>query len=820
MAKMGKKIGIDLGTTNSVVAVVDGPRPRTVDNKQNKPMTRSVVGVKKKRKAKEGEQGAEILVGAPALKNWPMAPEDTIVSIKRLMGRAITDDEVKKVRQWADYEIVEPSDGTSDAVCVVMDGKEYTPIQISTMILAQLKEDAEFRLGEEVTHAVITVPAYFSQIQRAATRKAGNMAGLKVMRILDEPTAVAIAFGIDAEAGNEPKNLMVFDLGGGTFDISVLMWAGNVFAPLNVEGDMWLGGDDFDQVLIDHVLKHVREEYDLDPTRKSTKQSKRFMVELKKAAQDCKEQLSSAKTADIVLTGMLHDEDGDLIDIALEVTREEYEGMIEKLVKRTVRISKEAVEKAGMTLDQIDYVLMAGNSSCIPKVQESIEELFGADKVLRRVHPKNSVAMGAAVLARQLSKIVCQAPDPEDPSRECEHHNELDATECAKCGRPLDGDRDGDAEDRGPVIIPPVGIAPYPYGTQTAGDKFDVFVEKGDAYPTENPKTQTFFVRTANQRMISIPVFGGETMEKASANEKQGECFAVLPPGLHAGAPVRIKLWLNDDGIFELTAHLDDGTDLNPWITQGGKDARAVEAMQQVEELLATQQSRVSPQQARAIEDVRDQAFDRLKSHDHGGAVTLARQAAREIAAVDQQEQSSGAEAQAQQLIGFTEFLIQEYSWALQSSQVMRLTKLVEETRKAMEAGNAEELARKTRELDMATDTLPPVVAAILSLRHAINGRLGPLDPGNAGQLMGELDDIESKLKSGDIAAAKRLEDLNRRVSAAIKQAEASAPKPPVCAVCGTLLQGQRYCPACNADSWLLGDKGGSGLGSDKIISY
>ena len=259
---MGKILGIDLGTTNSVMAIVDGPTPRVLDNREAKPQTRSVVGLKKRR-GKGPQEQHEVLVGDAAMDNFQMATQDTILSIKRLMGRGVNDPDVQRARQAQLYKIVEPSDGTSDSIRVIMGGKEHSPIEISAMILRKLKEDAEFRLGEPVTHAVITVPAYFTQIQRDATRKAGLAAGLRVTKILEEPTAAAIAFGVET-GDSAPKTALVFDLGGGTFDISVLMWAANTFAPLNLEGDMWLGGDNFDRLLIEHVVARVRHEYTLE----------------------------------------------------------------------------------------------------------------------------------------------------------------------------------------------------------------------------------------------------------------------------------------------------------------------------------------------------------------------------------------------------------------------------------------------------------------------------------------------------------------------------------------------------------------------------
>ena len=390
---MGKKIGIDLGIRSSIVAFHDGMHPKVLLNREGKGQTPSVVGLKK-RKGQKSDMPGEILVGETAYDYFPMAPENTILSIKRLMGKGVGDSEVERVKKEFLYKVVQPSEGTKDSIRVLMDDKEYSPIDISAIILKKMKEDAEYRLQDNVTHAVITVPAYFGQLQKDATYRAATKAGLKVIALLDEPTAAAIAFGLDSGNDSMPKTILVYDFGGGTFDISVLMWAGNVFAPLNLEGDMWLGGDNLDQELINYVVEHVREEYKIDPAS-----NMRFMAELKKKARNAKEKLSSSQTVDIIIPGLLQDGDGDLIDVELEVTRNEFNRMIRPHVARTISLVEKAIENANLTKDQIDFVLMAGNSTNVPLVQEEMEKLFGSDKIMRNIHPKHCKALGAATLA-------------------------------------------------------------------------------------------------------------------------------------------------------------------------------------------------------------------------------------------------------------------------------------------------------------------------------------------------------------------------------------------------------------------------------------
>lgn len=797
---MGKAIGIDLGTTNSVVAIVDGPTPRVLDNKEAKSQTRSVVGLKRRKGAKAGD-GEEILVGEPALDNWPMAPKDTIISVKRLMGRAASDPEVQKVERTCLYQVVAPSDGTKDSVRILMGGKEYSPVEVSAMILRKLKEDAEFRLGDEVTHGVITVPAYFSQIQRDATRKAGLKAGLKVMKILDEPTAAAIAFGVDTGESTEPKTILVYDLGGGTFDISVLMWAGNVFAPLNLEGDMWLGGDNLDQVIVDHGVRRVKEEYGLDPTS-----NMRFMVALKRAAQAAKERLSSARSADLIVASLLQDASGNPIDVELEITREEFERMIRPHVDRTVSLTKKALQNAGYSPEQIDYVLMAGNSTTVPLVQRAMEEMFGPAKVMRKIHPKHCVAMGAALLAARLRGVVCQAPDAADPKRECGHVNQVDATVCARCGASLQ--LEPEVSVGGEIVVHLVdvgGIAPFSYGVQSAGDKFNVFIKKNDPYPTENPQPQTFYTRIPNQRMISIPVFGGDHLEKASANERQGHAFAILPPGLPQDTPMHIRIWLNSDQIFELAAHLDDGTDLKPWVQHGESDAKATEAIEKVEQALAKKAQAISPEEMHRLEEARNRAFEMMRTGKFEEALRQAEALEELVEEAGRGEEKDLLRAKAENLIGYGEFLVHQYGWGLDPNYTYRLNMLLEEAKNALASGDSKALEQKVLALDKATDNIPDTIKVFLAIRGAIASRIRPVDPVLAGSLMEELDQVENSFKSRSPSAGPKFETFVQKVTAALQKAV--SPAGFKCSQGHVVPPGDRYCPNCHEDTWGIASK-------------
>ncbi len=795
---MGKLVGIDLGTTNSVVAVMDGPRPRVLDNKEGRRTTRSMVGLKRK-KGSAGPVGGELLVGEAALDYWGLAPRDTIVSIKRLMGRGVADPEVQRIRQSARYEIVEPSDGTRDSVRVVLGGQQYSPIEISTMILRKLKADAEFRLGEEVSHAVITVPAYFSQIQKDATRKAGRAAGLQVIKILDEPTAAAIAQGVDAGDSSEAKTIVVYDLGGGTFDVSVLMMAGGTFAPLDLEGDMWLGGDNFDRVLVEHIIECLRVEHPgLDPTAND-----RFMVELARAAQKTKEALGANRAADLIVGGLLQDEQHNLIDVDIEITREEFERMILPLVGRTRSLVERALQNAHVTPEQVDHVLMAGNSTAIPLVQRTMEEMFGPEKVLRRIHPKECVAMGAAIVAAVIG--------PKWACDRCEHLNDLSAIACERCEAPREAVEVAGQVEAGAAAAPEItiqigeiiAIAPFNYGAQTVGDSMTVFVKKGDPVPTADPQMRVFRTQIPNARVIAIPIYGGENLERASANELQGDAFAILPPGLPAGTPVRVKLWLDRDGVFKLAAHLQDGQDLHPWVmAKGEQQQRAIQELEEVERLLGQKARTATPRDLEAVEAARERVFDQFRAGAFDAALAEVRELTRRAEEQDRVDSTKALRDKAQSLIGFTRLVVGKYSWAFDEARSRRLRELADSTERALD-GDATVLAERVATINSATDDLPEVVGMLLGLRQAIHTRIYPFQPATAARLEQDLGRLEVQFAAGDMSGLFALNVLVGQVSTALKEIpELSAGTP--CSRGHVSPPGERRCPECGDDKWIL----------------
>ncbi len=598
-------VGIDFGADCCVVAAADGPHPRVLYSREGRSQIQSVVG-QRVPKSKQGNDPSEILVGDAACNNWELAPNDTIVRVCDLLGRNFRDPEVQKLQQRAFYEIVDASDDAENGVCVIMGGKRYSPVDIASMIFRNIREDAEFHLGEPVTHAVIAVPAYFSlspyyPTQRNAICQAASKAGLELIKLMFEPTAVAIGYGMGSPDREDVKRILVYNLRDGTFDASVLLWAGCTFAPLTIKGDMWLGGDNFDQALVEHAVKCIKREHGIDCTS-----NKRFMVLLKRKAQIAREHLSSARTAEFIIPGILKNEKGDPIDVDMSIRHDEWERLLAPVVNQSVEMVKWALADAGLKPDEIDHVLMAGNGTRVPLVQRAMWELFGQAKVLCSEEPSHLTALGAAVVARRLARLVC----------DCGHVNQSDAAVCEKCQRPIRLEVSGDAIFSDPIV-------PFHYGVQLAGDKFHVLIRKNDFYPTVHPPTFTYRTARPGQRTACVAVYGGEDLTRASANEKQGDVFAILPPSLPADTPVRIKMWLDADGVFDLSARLDDGTDLTASILKGGEDRKTIDAVEELQEWLPDKTRDLSRQKQAAAQRVLDEALDAVQKGDFDRALRV-----------------------------------------------------------------------------------------------------------------------------------------------------------------------------------------------------
>lgn len=395
---MGKAIGIDLGTTNSVVAFKD-VSVRTIQTGANQEdLCRSCVAI---------DKSGNFIVGNSVYNAWKKHTPNIVVSAKRLMGASINDDNVKKMmsdKHSYPFEIGQLSGGTEESVAIILHGKEYTPEQISAEILRSLKNDASNKLGD-IEYAVITVPAYFNEKQRSATKKAAKLAGLKVLQLLAEPTAAALSYGFDNLKDDEDKTLLIYDFGGGTFDLSILTAAGGQFVETGAGGDRWLGGDDIDVILSDYVKEQIENNNNLNLQElldsKSEKEVKEFTAGLKKEVEDAKKTLSQSTTATISVSNFLEDENDDPVD-DVDITRDTFESLIRPLIQRTMDLIDKLLAKTSISADDLSNILLVGGSSCIPLVKRMLIEKYGEEKVLSSEKPMLAIAQGAAILAASM----------------------------------------------------------------------------------------------------------------------------------------------------------------------------------------------------------------------------------------------------------------------------------------------------------------------------------------------------------------------------------------------------------------------------------
>jgi len=573
---MAKVIGIDLGTTNSCISIMDGKDPKVIENAEGSRTTPSIISF---------GSDEEKLVGQPAKRQGVTNPENTFFAIKRLIGRSFEDPMVKKDADMVPFKIIKSENGDA---WVESGSEKYSPSQISAFVLQKLKEDAERYLGEKVEKAVITVPAYFNDAQRQATKDAGKIAGLEVLRIINEPTAASLAYGLDKKAN---KKIAVYDLGGGTFDVSILELGDGVFEVKSTNGDTFLGGEDFDNAIVEYLLSEFKKENGID-----LKSDKLALQRLKEAAEKAKIELSSAAQTEINLPFITADKTGPK-HINLKMTRAKLEALVEDLITRTIPPCQTALKDAGLSASDINEVILVGGMTRMPKVIEEVKNFFGKEPN-KSVNPDEVVAMGAAIQAGVLQ---------------------------------------GDVKD---VLL--LDVTPLSLGIETLGGVSTKLIEKNTTIPTK--KSQVFSTAEDNQPAVSIRVLQGER-EMASDNKILGNFELVgIAPAPRGVPQIEVTFDIDANGIVNVSAK-DKGTGKEQKIqiqASGGLSDEEIEKM-----VKDAEANKEADKKKRESVDVRNQADTLIHSteknlKEHGSKISDAEKKAIEDASTAVKEALKG----------------------------------------------------------------------------------------------------------------------------------------------------------------------------------
>jgi molecular chaperone DnaK len=717
---MKKTIGIDLGTTNSAMAFKD-TEVKILRVGANDELLPSCVSYIKN----------EIVVGRTALKTGlKRNPENTILSIKRLMGGAIKDKMVQDMiqnKKYYKFGITNLKGGTDDSVAVLLDGKQYTPEQISAEILKELKKEAEEKLGDEVTHAVVTVPAYFTEKQKNATRIAAQLAGLKVQKLLAEPTAAAIAYGVDKLKIGDSKTVLIYDFGGGTFDLSILNIVDGQYMEAGTGGDRWLGGDNIDQTLQNLLYKKVEEEYnieDLNALVQKMQKAKRdaLEAEIRSEAEKAKIQLSSSKTADIYIPNQLIDENGDIIDIEFEIERDEFEKAIRTMIDKTINLIDELLNELGYEISMIDNIILVGGSSCIPLVKQLLSKKYGSDKILLSEKPMLAVAEGAAILSHRLGDKY-EAP--------LEISNSVDEISCSTNHN---------------YFIEELA--------KEGGTKHRLIIEK--QHPLPVIKSEVFKTTVNNQKFVKVSIYSDvEDGEK----ELQTTSYFTIDKELPIKSEIVFDIELDVNENFRIEAYPKGHKDLKKEVIlpRGQKDDRAFKTIEEFTHKINSEvinwkvQDKFFAIQMEMIKLSEEIGKDNAISEKWSEIDFKVKNAYDEAKKEDKEETEGNRD---ENIIGGAIMLIKEYGAIMRQTDVKNLVNLLKDFEESEPIDRSDIISRVDEITDNYTDLF-----ALFRLKEASDEAINRYGDGSVGETNAEEDSknlqnmhdkILSCFKSGD----------------------------------------------------------------------
>ncbi len=742
---MSKSIGIDLGTTNSV-AGIKKVHTEIIANAEGEPITPSCVTVKKKKRLLKLGNGQDFVVGRHALEWIKQDPQNTITAIKRLMGRSFDNPGVQNMieSRRQRYKIAPHSRGTANSLAVIMGGKEYTPEQISAKILEKIKVDSTKALKDEVDAAVITVPAYFNDKQKHATRTAAALAGLKVRRLLPEPTAAAISFGVDTIKGDAVKTVLVFDFGGGTFDLSVLTISGGQLIEQGKGGNMWLGGEDFDDTITDYVLSETAREHGVDDIQalidsQDKDVRNRFHGEMKAAVERAKIRLSEAEEAYIEILGILRDEDGDRLDVDVELTRDQFESLIAPVVASTIDIVRKLLADIHFSPDLIDNVLLVGGTSCIPAIRKALEQEFGQSKVLLHERPMLAVAEGAAILSHRLS----------------------DSYECPQCGKTVGQtdsrctgcDFDLDTYIIAESVFDVVHAAAHDYYIRLENEERHLLIEKNTPLPCE--QTEVFKLVHPDQKLVHLKFFNIVNDTEESIGDLWLGIDEIEDPP-EESLSVAITLKIDENNLCEVGVALREfpEVELSRTLSRGKADEKLFVSL----EALADEANKkdydtyvITDLTSRVLSIVKD--INKVIDPKTGETVDPVYELAK--MKIDKAGKMAAQDLTSKPVVYYAEDLLASFNVILSRSDRTRIRSRIDRLKKADENGTFEENLKAYNDLDKALDDLHGA-NALMQIKKA--GELCEThEPAKAAKFFNAIEDILKAGMSSDMEKANKV---------------------------------------------------------------